>query len=133
MQEKDIGFEIKVLPGAELLFADRYQMEQVLINLVKNAIESFREESGEKKIRIAATTHNSMFRMEVTDSGRGIPQDKLDQIFLPFYTTKKNGSGIGLALSKQILYHHRGTISMESTPEEGSCVILEIPNTVIHT
>ena len=127
MQEKAIGFELTVLPGAELMFADRYQIEQVLINLVKNAIESFREESREKKIRIAATTHNSMFRMEVTDSGRGIPQDKLDQIFLPFYTTKENGSGIGLALSKQILYHHRGTISMESTPEEGSCVILEIP------
>ena len=129
MQEKEIAFEIRVLPEAEFIFADRYQMEQVLINLLKNGIESFRKGSREKMIRIAATTNKSMFRMEVTDNGRGIPQDKLDQVFLPFFTTKENGSGIGLALSKQILYHHRGTISMVSTPEEGCCVILEIPQT----
>ena len=127
MQEQDIGFELTVLPGAEILIADRYQFEQVLINLVKNAIESFKEQSTGKKIRIAATTIDSMLRLEVTDTGMGIPQDKLDQVFLPFFTTKEEGSGIGLALSKQILYHHRGNISIKSTPGKGTCVILEIP------
>ena len=64
----------------------------------------------------------------VRHTGRGIPQDKLDQVFLPFFTTKADGSGIGLALSKQILYHHKGSISIESTPGKGTSVILEIPN-----
>jgi signal transduction histidine kinase len=127
MQEREIDFSYTVLPDAGTLHADQYQIEQVLINLVKNAIESFTNEATQKKIRIAATTLNSMLRMEITDTGRGIPQDKLDQVFLPFFTTKADGSGIGLALSKQILYHHKGTISIESTPEKGTSVILELP------
>jgi len=128
MREEEIDFELTVLPDAQWMHADQYQFEQVLINLVKNAIESFQDDVTEKKIRIAATTNDRMLRMEITDTGRGIPQDKLDQIFLPFFTTKADGNGIGLALSKQILYHHKGTISIESTTEKGTCVILEIPN-----
>jgi hypothetical protein len=54
------------------------------------------------------------------------PQEKLDQVILPFFTTKPDGNGIGLALSKHILYHQKGTISIESTPEKGTSVILEI-------
>ncbi len=127
MQERKIGFEYTVLPEAELMHADRYQLEQVLINLVKNAIESFTEDAARRQIRIAATAMGSTLRIEVIDTGMGIPQDKLDQVFLPFFTTKKEGSGIGLALSKQILYHHRGTISIESSPEKGTSIILEIP------
>jgi signal transduction histidine kinase len=128
MQEREIDFSYTVLPDAELMHADQYQIEQVLINLVKNAIESFQDEAEQKKIRIAVTTLKNMLRLEITDTGRGIPQDKLDQVFLPFFTTKADGSGIGLALSKQILYHHKGSISIESAPEKGTSVILEIPS-----
>jgi two-component system nitrogen regulation sensor histidine kinase NtrY len=127
MQEMEIDFSCTVLPDAGWMHADQYQIEQVLINLLKNAIESFREEASQKKIRITAIPRNNMLRIEVTDTGRGIPQDKLDQVFLPFFTTKAEGNGIGLALSKQILYHHKGTISIESTPEKGTSVILELP------
>jgi len=127
MQERGIDFSHTVLPDAGWMHADQYQIEQVLINLLKNAIESFEDEATQKKIRIAATTLNSMMRMEITDTGRGIPQDKLDRVFLPFFTTKADGSGIGLALSKQILYHHKGSISIESQPEKGTSVVLEIP------
>jgi two-component system nitrogen regulation sensor histidine kinase NtrY len=129
MQERKIGFEYTVMPEAELMHADRYQLEQVLINLIKNAIESFTDDAARRQIRIAVTTIGSTLRIEVTDTGMGIPQDKLDQVFLPFFTTKKEGSGIGLALSKQILYNHKGTISIESAPEKGTSIILEIPKT----
>ena len=129
MQERKIGFEYTVLPEAELMHADRYQLEQVLINLVKNAIESFTDDAARRQIRIAVTAMGSTLRIEVSDTGMGIPQEKLDQVFLPFFTTKKEGSGIGLALSKQILYHHKGTISIESAPEKGTSIILEIPKT----
>jgi two-component system nitrogen regulation sensor histidine kinase NtrY len=127
MQERKIGFEYTVMPEAELMHADRYQLEQVLINLIKNAIESFTDDASRRQIRIAVTAMGSTLRIEVTDTGMGIPQDKLDQVFLPFFTTKKEGSGIGLALSKQILYNHKGTISIESAPEKGTSIILEIP------
>ena len=128
LQEREIDFAYTVMPDAGSMHADQYQIEQVLINLVKNAIESFEDGAAQKKIRIVATAIRNMLRMEITDTGRGIPQDKLDQVFLPFFTTKTNGSGIGLALSKQILYHHKGSISIESTPDKGTSVILEIPS-----
>lgn len=127
MQEKEIDFSYTVLPDAGRMYADQYQIEQVLINLLKNAIESFTDEATHNKIRIVAIPINNLLRLEVTDTGRGIPQDKLDQVFLPFFTTKADGSGIGLALSKQILYHHKGSIFIESTPEKGTSVILELP------
>ena len=126
-EEDNIGFSFKVLPGAEILFADQYQIEQVLINLVKNSIEAFQKKSADKKVNIIATTYGGFVRLEVSDNGDGIPPDKMDKIFLPFFTTKESGNGIGLALSKQIMNIHKGSISIESSKGKGTLALLEIP------
>jgi len=127
LKEEKIAIETIVLPEAEVLFADQYQIEQVLINLVKNAIESFPEKTLEKKLKIVASHHTGFVRIEVIDNGSGISPDKMEKIFLPFYTTKERGNGIGLALSRQILNYHKGSIAIDSAPGKGTKVVLELP------
>jgi len=127
LKEERIEFKYTVIPGAEVLFADRFQIEQVLINLVKNAIESFPDRDSHKKIEITASTFAGFFRAEIADNGKGISSEKMDKVFLPFFTTRESGNGIGLALSKQILNHHQGNIWIESKVDKGTKVILEVP------
>jgi two-component system, NtrC family, nitrogen regulation sensor histidine kinase NtrY len=102
-------------PGMEL-FADENQISQVLINLVKNALQA-NEKNPEGKIQISVA-FNSEHRPEirVSDNGPGIPDDILEQIFVPFFTTRENGSGIGLSLSRQIMRLHGGSLQVRSTP-----------------
>lgn len=95
--------------------ADEEMIEQVLINLVKNAIESIGSmTNGEVSIR-GDFDENSVF-IDVVDNGPGIIAEALTRIFVPFFTTKKSGSGIGLSLSRQIMQMHNGTLTVESAP-----------------
>jgi two-component system nitrogen regulation sensor histidine kinase NtrY len=98
------------------LFADENQISQVLINLAKNALQA-NEKNPEGKIQITAR-FNSDHRPEicVTDNGPGIPDEILEQIFVPFFTTRENGSGIGLSLSRQIMRLHGGSLQVRSIP-----------------
>ncbi|MGL1887987.1 MAG: ATP-binding protein [Reichenbachiella sp.] len=103
---------------------DKNQIEQVLINLIKNAIQAFGEnfeDTRPKEIMISAgeDTFNRKF-LSVADNGSGIEEDALKKVFIPFFTTKKSGSGIGLSLSKQIMRKHSGNITATSTMGEGS-------------
>jgi signal transduction histidine kinase len=96
--------------------ADEEMIEQVLINLVKNAMESLGTRKDGKITLTGGTRENSVF-IEVTDNGPGIIKEALARIFVPFFTTKKSGSGIGLSLSRQIMQMHNGTLTVESEPE----------------
>lgn len=100
------------------LSIDRQQMEQVLINLVKNAIEAT---EGVDNPEIVVSTHadhsNRQFIITVTDNGVGFSPESIDSIFLPFFTTKPNGSGIGLSLSLQIMIQHRGFIKVKRSTD----------------
>jgi nitrogen fixation/metabolism regulation signal transduction histidine kinase len=102
-------------PGMEFL-ADENQISQVLINLAKNALQA-NEKNPEGKIHITAG-FNTDHRAEicVTDNGPGIPDEILEQIFVPFFTTRENGSGIGLSLSRQIMRLHGGSLQVRSVP-----------------
>ncbi len=103
-------------PGVTLV-ADRGQVEQILINLVKNAQESL-QASPRKVIVIGARQLAGMTEITVEDSGPGIAPEIKDQIFVPFYSTKLNGTGIGLSLARQIMNNHHGTIHFTSIPGE---------------
>ncbi len=94
---------------------DRHQMEQVLINLIKNAVESL-EENPTVIISTRADHPNHRFMISVEDNGCGISPEAAESIFLPFFTTKSGGSGIGLSLSRQIVNLHGGTLSFISIP-----------------
>ena len=100
---------------------DKNLIGQVLINLVRNSIEAS-ENSEQKEIIIEGKAAESGINISVTDKGEGIPKENLDRIFLPFFTTRKNGSGIGLSLSKQIIRMHGGTLSIWSETGKGTRV-----------
>jgi signal transduction histidine kinase len=96
--------------------ADEEMIEQVLINLVKNAIESL-SNSKKGRITLRGETRDDSVIIEVIDNGPGIIKEALTRIFVPFFTTKKSGSGIGLSLSRQIMQMHNGTLTVESEPD----------------
>ncbi len=96
--------------------ADVEMIEQVIINLLKNAIEALAETTNPKLSLIGRHDENAV-KIEVIDNGPGIIKEALEHIFVPFYTTKRTGSGIGLSLSRQIMQMHNGSISVESEPD----------------
>ena len=111
---------------------DRAQIEQVLINLLKNAREaSARREEPKIEVKAAfapkVTSSLTSWRCTITvrDNGEGILPEVQDKIFVPFFTTKTAGSGIGLSLCKQIMNQHGGNISVYSEPGKGSCFTLQ--------
>lgn len=112
--ESGINLTIDCHPSL-FLNADGKLIEQVIINLVKNAIEAF-EDVTEPVITLSAQSANSQIVMEIADNGKGIPPDMLENIFVPFFTTKEKGSGIGLSLSRQIIRLHGGTMNVLSEP-----------------
>jgi two-component system nitrogen regulation sensor histidine kinase NtrY len=110
----------RIDPPELRLHADPQLVEQVLINLVLNAIDAIEGRTG-GRIEIAAFVDNrNHIVIDVTDNGRGIVEGALDKIFIPFYSTKKDGSGIGLSLSRQIMRLHHGDLTARSTPGEST-------------
>ena len=110
--------ELKVCPVKEDLKmeADKHQVEQILVNLVKNSIDSLKG-SPNGIIELKAYKESEAAVIQVMDNGPGIPDEIREQIFVPFYTTRVNGSGIGLSLSRQIMTNHNGTIGFTSIPD----------------
>ncbi len=118
LESNNVDFKYVIEPDNISLNADREQIEQVIINLMKNAIQAFGDHN-EKKICIKAWIDAlSKIHITVEDNGPGIEKEALERIFIPFFTTKKTGSGIGLSLSRQIMRLHKGNISAESTKGE---------------
>lgn len=118
----DRGIEITVHtdPPQLTALADKNMIEQVLINLIKNAIQAF-DEQTEKRIELSAyTSEKGRPIISIRDNGPGIDPEALEKIFIPFFSTKKTGSGIGLSLSRQIMRVHEGRISVKSTLGEGT-------------
>ena len=114
-------------PSSQLTwYADRTQMEQVFINLLKNAREACAHRSH-PDIRIQVEPHAQELIFEISDNGEGMLPEVTERIFVPFFTTKNNGSGIGLTLCKQIISLHGGQISVQSTAGKGSCFRLSFP------
>ena len=124
LRAEGIRFSYEIQPADIALYADRTLMEQVLINLIKNAWEACaRKESPEINVQIYKNAFQNPV-IVVSDNGCGILPDVQDKIFVPFFTTKTGGSGIGLSLCRQIVVSHNGTISVESKPEKGTRVVL---------
>lgn len=103
---------------------DRTQIEQVLINLIKNAREACAKcEQPNIEVRVLPA-QSWQCLLTVTDNGDGILPDVVDKVFVPFFTTKPGGQGIGLSLCKQIMNRHGGNITVKSAPGQGSCFTL---------
>jgi nitrogen fixation/metabolism regulation signal transduction histidine kinase len=114
LRKPNIEFETHCESDYLTIQADEEMIEQVIINLLKNAIESLNGEGG--KISVIGRYSESAVIIEVADNGPGIIKEAIGKIFVPFFTTKKTGSGIGLSLSRQILQMHNGSLTVESEP-----------------
>jgi signal transduction histidine kinase len=133
-QSKEKGVEILRDFGESLpkVWIDREQMKQVFMNLILNAIQAM-QEGGSISIstraisRIGAEPSGEFVQVEVRDTGIGIPEENLQHIFDPFYTSKDEGSGLGLAVSHQIVQEHGGFVTVESTIGKGTAFFVHVP------
>jgi two-component system nitrogen regulation sensor histidine kinase NtrY len=125
LDQKKIDMEIILMDTDLVLDIDASLIEQVLINLLVNGIEAVKEKTNAKVMLSAflASSHKTMIK--VADNGIGMTDEVMDKIFIPFFTTKKNGSGIGLSLCKQIMMLHKGNIQVQSKEGEGTAFILQ--------
>jgi len=125
LEQKDIELET-ILKDTDLqLEVDVNLVEQVLINLVVNAIEAIKDSPAPKIVLSAYVASNFRSIIKIADNGNGMPPELLDKIFVPFFSTKKNGSGIGLSLCKQIMMLHRGNVQVQSVEGEGTAFLLQ--------
>jgi nitrogen fixation/metabolism regulation signal transduction histidine kinase len=119
--ENNIDFSITGFERPLIVTIDKGQIRQVFGNIIKNGIESAKGANREIiKISINATAVNDLLQVSITDNGTGIPDEIMQRIFLPNFTTKSNGSGIGLALSERIMALHGGQISAENKIDGGA-------------
>jgi two-component system nitrogen regulation sensor histidine kinase NtrY len=118
LDESDMNLSIKVDPKSLELTADPQLIEQVLINLILNAVEVLGGRSNGTIELSSGLDERGRVLIRVADNGPGISEQVKEKIFTPFFTTKRGGSGIGLSLSRQIMRLHRGSIAFKSTPNE---------------
>ena len=122
-EQLNINCSYKIMPDELMITADPDLVDQVIINLMLNAVDAVKD--NEKPIiRMVASEVNGKIKIEIRDNGYGIKPDIMDKIFMPFFTSKTHGSGIGLSLSRQIMSLHKGNISVRSKPDEGTIFTL---------
>jgi two-component system, NtrC family, nitrogen regulation sensor histidine kinase NtrY len=120
LDNKNIKFTINVDPSTLELSADEQLIEQVLINLIKNSIDAFDNIANPHIELKAFLNRRGKITIQVIDNGNGILPHVLDKVFIPFFSTKPQGSGIGLSLSRQIMRLHSGNLNVWSEPEKGT-------------
>ncbi len=124
LKEKNIKLEIKIKPKTLELAADPELIEQALINILLNALHAVEGRENAKIILLAQLDGRSKTIIQVKDNGYGISKENMDKVFIPFYSTKEGGSGVGLSLSRQIMRMHNGTISVQSEPDVKTTITL---------
>lgn len=127
LRKRDIKIDKKLAGNLPLCHIDLPLIEEVILNLINNAAEAMKNMDGEKKIEIASSVENNLLFVRVSDSGPGVPLNLRDKIFEPFYTTKKDSTGIGLSLVHRIITDHGGSIEVNTSKWRGAEFKIKIP------
>ncbi|GAB3926793.1 sensor histidine kinase [Mucilaginibacter myungsuensis] len=125
LDKKKIELDIVLRDPTLAIEADINLVEQVLINLLVNAIEAVKDRESPLIVLSAEVQSNNKIIVKIADNGVGMPPELLDKIFIPFFSTRKTGSGIGLSLCKQIMLLHKGNIQVQSSEGKGSAFLLQ--------
>jgi signal transduction histidine kinase len=121
---RGITLDVEVVPSGLEMYVDAEQMEQVLINLLRNAEQALAGKPDGRITLRAFLNPRGQVTVEVRDNGPGIDEKILPKIFVPYFTTKPEGSGIGLALARQIVMSHGGSIRADNLPTGGAVFTL---------
>ncbi|MCK5229280.1 MAG: ATP-binding protein, partial [Desulfobulbaceae bacterium] len=125
-KEKKIEVKTDLLEDLPLLHIDRPNIEKTIFNIIDNAAESIQNKAGFITISTALENEN-FFEIKITDSGKGIPRDKLKNIFDPFFSSKTYGPGLGLAFADKTVKSHKGTIHVKSKKGTGTTIKIRLP------
>lgn len=125
LEQKNIELEAILKDTDITLEADTNLLEQVMINLVVNAIEAVKDKPAARIVLSAYYSNSRKTVIKVADNGNGMSPEIIEKIFIPFFSTKKSGSGIGLSLCKQIMMLHKGNIQVQSAEGEGTAFLLQ--------
>lgn len=123
LAQKQVELEIVLKDTGLVLQADIYLVEQALINLIVNAVEAVKNKE-DARIVLSAETVSGKTTLKISDNGQGMSPELVEKAFIPFFSTKKNGSGIGLSLCKQIMLMHKGNIHVHSVEGQGTLFLL---------
>ena len=122
--DTDVEFTSRINDDLPLIAGDRIKLQEVFLNLLKNAREAVSENGT---IRLTASLEDQTLIITITDNGCGIPEEKLKTIFDAFVTHKSGGTGLGLSIAKRVTEAHGGSISVTSTPGQGTSFIVRLP------
>jgi len=106
--------------------ADPMQLQQVFLNLLINALDAM-PDGGTLRIRSGFNAEDAAIRIEIADTGTGVDPQHAQKIFQPFFTTKHGGTGLGLAVSRQLIEQHGGTLSVADNPGGGAVFVIRLP------
>lgn len=124
-----VRIDVEITPNARSVYADRVMIEQVLLNLMKNGIEAMRAAKPRERrldVRVAPNLDDQI-EFRITDRGCGLSDSDAQQVFTPFFTTKADGMGIGLAICRSIIEYHEGRLYFEHDPAGGSVFVFTLP------
>jgi signal transduction histidine kinase len=127
LQYRRVAVSTRLGEPAAMVWADRVQLQQVLLNLIVNACDAMNDRPPNERLLLISTARNGDARIEVRDQGTGISPDALSSIFDPFVTTKRDGLGLGLAICRTIVTDHHGQMWAVNNPERGATVIVSLP------
>jgi C4-dicarboxylate-specific signal transduction histidine kinase len=132
VEQSSVDVALDLAPNLPPIVADRVQLEQVLLNLLLNALDEMSgDHRGRRSLHVRAGQTDSVVTIEVSDTGRGLTTADLNRIFTPFYTTKPDGIGMGLAVSRTIVQSHGGALSAESNRDGGATFKVSLPVSTI--
>jgi len=126
-KDRGVRFRFQMDPSVDLVLADKVQIQQVALNLIRNAIEAMEDMSRRELVVGAAPTVEDMVEVFVSDTGHGISPDVADQLFQPFMTTKQQGMGVGLSICRTIIEAHGGRIWVAPNPSGGTIFRFTLP------
>jgi two-component system sensor kinase FixL len=120
----NVSVSLLCSPDPHLAWGDKIQLTQVVLNLLLNAFDAMKDSPAEERRVLVGIERDgdSMLRVAVSDRGKGLSEDKLEKIFEPFYTTKRDGMGMGLTISRSIIEAHGGRLWAENNPDRGATI-----------
>ncbi len=127
LRKKGIKIEKSMDQDLPPCYGDTHLIEQVILNLIDNAVKAMEKTEGPRILRITSGSQKNRILIKVSDSGPGVPREFRDKIFDPFFTTETDGSGIGLAISQRIVHDHNGSIRVASNARGGAEFTIELP------